>query len=269
MELITNTKALIKACEGLGIDYEITDKAGISVRVGDKFFINGRLPFNNTSLINIANNKWLTSEIFEKEIKMPKTIGYVDPDGEERYKPYIEKDNIDGIIEDIESNMSYPVVVKMNQGRTGINVYKCNSREEVIGSLRKIYDKQSKYYDYIAIVQEYLDIKREFRVIWFKEEIIFLYEKVVQGEKENISPLHNDGAKAVIVNGDIKEKIKDFLNQSETLKKFEYLGIDIALLADDTMELLEINGVPGFSYLVRDNGMESLVSIYTSILKRI
>jgi len=228
------------------------------------------MPFNNGSLDTIAKDKDFSYELLSGEIKMPKTKAYLDPNCDKKYSHYILKNSLEDIVVDIEENFSYPVVVKMNRGHMGIHVYKCKDRDFAIKAFNEIFNKEQQYYDYIVLVQEFVEIKKEYRVIWFKGEIILLYEKVCDKKNINLSPFHNSESKAVLINDKkIKGDIFKFLLKSTNLEKFEYLGIDVVQIKDESFVLIELNSQPAFNFFVRDNGESDLVEMYKKILNNI
>jgi len=270
MNQIVNTKYLVKACEELSVPYEILDKNGNFLKISGEFFVNGRMPFNNGSLDTIARDKDFTHKLLENQIQMPKNIAYINPDCDQKYSSYIQYKNLEEILDNVEENFNYPVVVKMNRGRMGIHVYKCDDRESTKKSFQNIFNQNQQNYDYIALVQEYIEIEKEYRVIWFKEEIILLYEKKCEEKNLNMSPFHNEKSQAIFIDDQEKKtEISQFLSSSKDLKNFEYLGIDISETKDGKKVLLEINTQPAFNFFVRDNSGEYLVEMYKKILKNI
>ena len=267
MNQIVNTKYLTKACEELSFPYEVLDKNGNFIKIKDQYFVNGRMPFNNGSLDTIARDKDFTHKLLENQILMPKSVSYINPDCDQKYSSYIQYKNLDEILDNVEENFNYPVVVKMNRGRMGIHVYKCEDRGSVKESLEKIFNQNQQNYDYISLVQEYIEIEKEYRAIWFKGDIILLYEKRCTTKDNSQSPFHNTDSKAIFIDDqDKKNDILDFLSLSKDLKNFEYLGIDIAETKNGGKILLEINTQPAFNFFARDNNVEILVEMYKKII---
>lgn len=269
---IINLQVLTRVCKELGLPFEIKDDFGnfIEIKKGNKsfYFVYCNTPFNNESSSFISRDKEFSYRIFGKDLNMPKTKAYLNPEANDQYDIYKKYKNQNQIIEDIEENFSYPMIVKMNSGSRGNNTFLCHNENEIKIALRNIFNPNSKDYDYVANVQEYINIKKEYRVIWFEKKIVFVYEKVVNGQKKNISPLHNDDAKAILIREEgILTEIENFLSKSKSLSDFDYLGIDLVIDADGQMKLLEINSHPGFSYFVRDNGEEEIKKMYKKMLE--
>ncbi|MCB9805992.1 alpha-L-glutamate ligase [Candidatus Nomurabacteria bacterium] len=271
---LINLQILRKVCEELSIPYEVKDDFGnfVEVKKDGKsfFFVHCNTPFNNDGSKFVAKDKEFSYTIFGKSLHMPQTKGYLDPNVDEKYSIFTKHKSHKEIIEDIESNFKYPMIIKMNAGSQGRNTFLCKKTRDVKRALKNIFNKKNKNYDYIANVQEFINIQKEYRAIWFMGQIVFVYEKVCEVKRENISPLHNDGAKAVLVEDEkVFSEIKSFLSQTEHLKDFEYLGLDIVIDENNQIRLLEINSHPGFSYFIRDSGEDEIVGLYRKMLENL
>ena len=262
-------KYLKQACQNLNLDYEIKDEHGNLLCVNQMYFANHSTPFNDISVGRICADKEFTYFILANQVLMPKTVGFLNPKVRSNYQLYRQDKTITEIVDKIETNFSYPLIVKMNQGRQGQNVFLCDSRQEVILALEKIYDKQSRFYDYVALAQTYIKSVKEYKVIVFRGEIILAYEKdltkaVFTG---NLSPLHWKGSRALYVNDislivRLKQAIKPIF-QSINL---EFGSIDIIVNQDGDLYIIELNANPGFSIFLRDNNPELVVKMYEVLL---
>jgi len=273
-----NIECLQKACDELKLPYAILDKNSDFIRIDlnkPQYFVQAKTPFNNDALSCISEDKEFTYLSLKDELNIPKTKGYLDPDCDDKFVNYLEKssDSLDNVTKDILEEFNLPVIVKMNRGYAGNNVFLCNDAEKIKKSLGEIYNKKSSKYNHIAIAQEMVDIEKEYRAIYFKGKIILLYDKFYDydegmGKRENLSPLHNKDAKAILVEDkEILNKIQNFVDQSNSLKNIQFSGLDIAVDKNGKIHLLELNSHPGFSYFVRDNGEEKLVEMYKILLE--
>lgn len=274
---LLNTRCVQVACKNLCIPYNTYDnnKNLIEVLLHNKpyIFVNFSTPFNSDSVSYICKDKDFTYKLLKSLVQMPRTLAFFDPHYEnEAFKKYIVQTSYDEITREICKTFSLPVIVKMNSGSMGRNVFLCNSKEEVFEALEAIYKKDSPLYDYIALAQEYVPILKEYRVVTFEKEIILMYEKDFSNSTyiDNISPLHRENSKAVLIEDrELQENIQSFLKPVLDSFNIQFAGLDIILDESGNMFLLEINSKPGFSYFVKDNGEERLVQMYEQIFNKI
>lgn len=270
-----NMHALVKACDNLGITYKKVDKAGnfLSLDFGDQqlYFTYTRVPLNSESVAGVCSSKIYSYWALSDELPMSTTKSYLDPEAVEEYgeERLIFKSQT-AIVEDILESFKFPFIVKMNSGLQGRHVYKCSSKASVAKCVKAIYKKKQENYDSCIIVQDFIDIKNEYRAILVEGEVVLLYEKVSEMKTTNLSPLHNDDGRAVIIKDeDIKNDIQRIVDGSPKLKSFGWIGLDIARDYDGKWWVLELNVRPGFSYFLRDNDASYLVSMYEKLLTRI
>jgi len=272
---LANTRCVHLACERLNIKHRFYDDNDNFVVVYlDKpyFFANCSTPFNNDGMHKISKDKEFSYRLLNEHIAMPKTAGFFDPNPmSDENKIYANQSDANEITKDIIREFPLPVVVKMNSGSQGKNVFLCNSEAEVKEALKKIYDKNSPLYDYVAIAQDYIRIKREYRVVVFEREILLVYEKDISNARfsGNLSPLHYENAKAVYVDDKtLISKIADFIKPMFNVFDVQFAGLDVVLDESGKFWLIETNVHPGFSYFVKDNGEAKLVDMYEKILKK-
>jgi carbamoylphosphate synthase large subunit len=268
-KIILNTECLREACDQLHVPYDICDEFGnvVCVRLEKNyFFVNFSTPFNNDSFSQIAKDKDFSHMIGKDTIHMPRTKSYFDPNFGKGFSGGM---SVEVIVDEIMSEFDVPVIVKMNRGEQGKNVFLCRSRDEVSVAIKTIFKKDSELYDYIALAQEYIRIKSEYRVIVFRGKALLVYEKDVSHAQftGNLSPLHYENARAVHIKDE--KFISDIQNAvARLLKKIpmEFTGIDLAVDVDGRYVFFEFNSMPGFKYFVRDNGKEPLVEMYMKII---
>lgn len=268
-------RSLVKACENLGIKYKKLDPLGnfldLEINNESVYFTWSRVPINNETVSMICVNKAYAYWLLNEELPMPKTRAYLDPDAtEDCYKDSAEFKKQKYIVEDILKNFKFPLIVKMNAGHQGRHVYKCKTKWDVKRAVKSIFKKKQKDYDSSVLAQQFLQIENEYRAILLDGELILLYEKVSGEKNRNLSPLHTDEGKAVIIDDEnIKKTISDIVDRSPKLKSFGWIGLDVAKDKDGNWWILELNTRPGFVYFIRDNGDERIVEVYEKLLKRI
>jgi glutathione synthase/RimK-type ligase-like ATP-grasp enzyme len=268
------TRLLTQAAKELKIPYKIHDEIGDVVSFDfakDQFFVITTTPFNDSSIMKLCRDKDLSHDLFHKSINMPKTIPFMDPKYTGKFKRGRLHASNKEIANHIEQEFNYPLVLKMNSGDQGKNVFVCKDRKKVLYALGKIFNKTRKDYDYIAIAQEYLNIKYEYRAVFLDKKLILLYEKNTDDVKKTkkISPLHQSGAKAVwITNPKTQQKFIDFSKRLlNDFKCLRYTGLDIVITKENEMFLIEANTQLGFSYFVTHNGEEPIKEMYKKVIK--
>jgi glutathione synthase/RimK-type ligase-like ATP-grasp enzyme len=271
----SNMRCLVEACKQLGIAYTAQDAIGNWITVhldSDLHFVRSKTPFNSSSMDTIFRDKEYCYMLLRKEIQTPQTVGYLDPRVEEQWQPLVTFKTVDAIRDDIVQRFGLPVIVKRNSGAQGDNVFMATTPEEVSKALESIFNKHTTSYDSVAIAQPYVAISREYRVLWFRGQMMLVYEKVTtQGKPVSLSPLANPGSLTRIIPLDdpISVQIRAFLETSPTIRSFEYCGFDVAIDTSDTLWVIEVNGWPGTMKLTRDNGDEALVAVYKKILQQL
>ena len=272
----SNLKALIAACDNLGLSYSFCHptKNLIEVRVSKKSFVftNWATPLNSQSVMQLCQDKDYFYNYFKDVVAMPKSLAFFNHKCDAKYKSYLEYKSIKEMVKRAQSEFSYPMIVKKNRGSWGRNVFKVNNAKELQEALEKIFDLNSAEFDYVALVQEYIEIAREFRALYLWGELQFVYEKVIDGAefKDNLSPLHWIGAKAKFIDDARElEVIKKLCEQMFTKLEIPFCGLDIAKSSKGEYYLIEANASPGFEHIIKHQGYEQVVELYEQILKRL
>jgi glutathione synthase/RimK-type ligase-like ATP-grasp enzyme len=272
--MLTNIEILLAACRELNIPYEILHPSQNLIRIKhggeDYFFVNYMMPFTSASVAQILKDKEYTYQLLNGKINTPKTLSFVSPYCEEKYKKYLSFQDIESMVVEVEKNFALPVILKRNRGSGGNNVFLCESREEIQAALEIIFNVNSKDYDYVALAQEYIEIVHEYRAVFCQQKLVLLYEKdKSQAEfAGNLSPLHWEGATArYITDSRIISEIEDFVRPVFAEIAIDYAGFDIALDAKGAYWLIEINSSPNYDIFVRDNDRQIVVTMFKSILE--
>lgn len=270
----TTIDSVQKAAQALGISVK---------KIGDNdVFI--ELSNGKKVLHMIANNTGLNSEIVKQIcldkaytyvllkdlVNQPKTVVYIDPNPPELYKQFASILSYEQIAEAIKSTFSFPLIIKPNSGSQGEHVFKCKSDTELTQAISTVYDKKSLLYDHVLIAQPSISIQREFRVVVYKQDTQFVYEKDISTAEYqgNISPLHWSNSHSVLISDQaLLDRIQSFILPIFTKIPLEYAGLDVVIDQQDKMWLLEINTQPGFTYFVSDNGDTQVVKLFERVLK--
>jgi biotin carboxylase len=108
---------------------------------------------------------------------MPKTAGWVDPQGPAQYHGYARAESHAAIVDKICAEFSLPVIVKRNSGSQGQHVFLCKSRAEAAAAVAAVFDPEPRGYDHVVLAQEYIEPRKEYRAIVFRKEVLLAYEK--------------------------------------------------------------------------------------------
>ena len=271
--MLDNVSLLIQACKNLNITYEIIYPAEnlVKIKLNSKqhYFCNYSTPLINQALAYLIKDKEYTYHILNKKVKLPRTVGFLSPFCDTKYKIYLKFSSIQDIVLEIKENFKTPVIVKRNSGARGHNVFLCQNQHEIATALKEIFNINSNKYDYVALAQEFIDIKSEYRAVFLNKELVLLYEKDITDAKfiGNLSPLHWDGAKAKYINDpQILSEIANFARPIFEELDLDYAGLDIVLDRNNQYWLIEINSHPNYSIFTRDNGEEPVLKIFEKML---
>ncbi|MDE1461638.1 ATP-grasp domain-containing protein [Spartinivicinus poritis] len=265
---------LTKALQSLHIPYRLLDPEGNLIRVqllsNNYLFQSNRTPFNSESVAQICLDKEHTYHILKSVINMPKTTGFIDYQQASEYPQYTRFNSLDKIVKKIESQFSYPMVIKRNRGALSKNVFLCQLKKELINALHIIYNRQSLDYDYVALAQQFINTKQEYRAIFFKRELVLAYERYTdqEGFKASYWNLPGGYSKHITDNCLLKE-LQTFVEPIFQHIPAEMVGVDIIRDTSNNLFLVELNSGPKFSHFIQFNGEELIIEMYKKIIKKI
>ncbi len=271
--LTVSQKALVNACKKLKIPYDILHQDRFVVRVNFSkplFFRHHHKPFNTSDISGICKDKDLSYVLLHKDINIPVWEAYLAPNCNEKYRHLLDHKSNLAIQQDILSKFELPVIVKMNKGSQGKNVFKCENKRQILDALNTIFDCESILYDYIALAQEYIPIQREFRVLAWRGEVVLMYEKNNKSAEfeGNLSPLHWKNAKAILIRDEeLIMEMQNFIAPIFEVIPIQFAGIDVTLAKNGKKYMLEINNAPGVAKFVEDNSLKPIEDMYLRILR--
>lgn len=266
-----NIRCLLKACEDLTIPYQIMHPTKNLVLVNQQhLFTNWATPLISHAIARLLTDKDYTQAIFGDVITMPKTKPYLTPQVEDTYAEHLIFKSISAIVEDIEDNFTYPLIIKRNSGTHGQHVFIASNSKEAQHALQTIFNEKDKHWDFIALVQEYIKPTAEFRLIALAGQLELTYLKDISKAeyRDNLSPLHWQNSRSVLIK-DPKQlnRFSEFISPIFSKLPLAYCGLDVIEDCEGKLYLIEINGSPGFDLFTRDNGDEAVVDLYKKILK--
>jgi glutathione synthase/RimK-type ligase-like ATP-grasp enzyme len=262
-------KVLISICEKLGLKYRFIGQSGVFLQIKDSYFIHNNLGLNSGMVERICLDKGYTFELLNSLIKMPNTSLYIDPQAPGIFDQYATHATLEQIVDQIEKNHQYPVVVKAGRKSRGEQVFLCQNAKKLSKAIEAIFNQADRLYDHVLVVQDYIKVLKEFRVVVYDQKIQFVYQKDVADAKfvGNLSPLHWENAKAKLVKDkELITELERFIDPIYQNLDLKYGGLDVVESESHQLYLLEINTAPGFTYFVRDCGSKQLEPLFEKII---
>ena len=247
-------KLIKEVCEESGLSHSILDNKGnlLSVRLGEKecFFTYTTTPFNREDVQHICNDKSLVQTLVSSKVQMPKTKKYLRPDLDPNWHDALEFSSEKDIAFDICNSFSFPLIIKMNAGSLGRNVFKSESRRGVEKAIATIFKE-----DWALLAQEWIDRKEEFRVIIVNNKVELVYPK--------------GGGKFFTEGTDVFREVTDFLEPLQQCIELRWAGLDVIRDKNGKLWLIEINTRPSFISAIRCNQSELIKPLYKKALKNL
>lgn len=269
----SNIHCLIKACQSLNVNYQILHPSENLVLVDNRhIFTNWATPLLSHAESRLFTDKEYTQAIFSDVIQIPRTKAYLTPNIDPTLTSQHLFQSCDEIISDFGNEFTYPLIIKRNAGTHGEGVFLVNNKNEAKLAIAEIFDEHNKNWDFVVLIQDYIKAKKEFRVVTLDGKIEVAYLKDISNAKfsGNLSPLHWQGSKAVLINSqEVLSELQKFIDPIFTKLPIQFCGIDIIQDENDKLWMIEINGSPGFDYFCRDNGYEKIISLYRKILNKL
>jgi dihydrofolate synthase/folylpolyglutamate synthase len=271
--LLESLRCLELAADRLGVVIYTASEDGNVVRVDgsnrSQYFLRNKHPFNDYVSARLAEDKAYQYELFlNAGIRVPYTMKLFNPYADERFNRYQGHASVDEHVEEIEAQISYPLLVKRNLGSFAQGVYLEHNREGLEERLELLF-RHSGYLNNILICQSFV-AGREYRAVATGGDVHLVYEKQRPLTAEaggDMNPLHRPGGTALRVTdpdlfksfGKIAESIGEVLNLG-------FYAID-AIAGLDGLSVLEVNPNPVCYFYNESNGREDFVRIYERLLR--
>lgn len=239
----SNIKALRQALTETGMDFEPVHGFDDALLVLGHPFMYGLTPFNSQSASMVSIDKSMTFKILEGKVPMPRTVSIVDPNGD--FPKHIAVESVEESFKKT-SGIFYPCIVKMNAGDAGRNVYKVDNESEAKAGIRAIFNKDSKDYDFIALVQEYIEPVREIRVVVAAGSTAFIYDR------KNTD----------ILSGKVADEVAALSKRILETMSFSWCALDFIESKSGALYFIEANTRPGFEGFITHHGDRHLVDAY-------
>ncbi len=266
-------QVLIEVCRQRSIPFQLNVQSGnsIAIQLNHQFyhFINWSTPLNSHAVAELCLDKGFFYESFHNQLITPETKMILDPQCNALYRDYVKNESLEQIVDEIEQDFQYPMIVKRHRGFGGRGVFKVQQRSALLSAIQGLFDKQSALYDYIVLVQQYINACKEYRAVFVDSQLVFAYEKNCQMAefKGNLSPMHWQGAKAVLVeNPALLNTMQKMTPQLFKQLNIPYCGLDFISDQSAKMWMVEANCSPAFNFFMRDNGVEKIHGLYHAML---
>lgn len=260
-----NIQCLIQACQQQGYRYEIIDKEQNFVRIflaqGWEYFVLNRAPFNSEAFHAICKDKSHTYQLLNNMIHMPTTLSVLDFGVRGEYRQYLEYDSVDAVLQAVHTQLQYPVIVKPNQGALGEQVHLCANDSDVRTALGHIFNEHSRYYDYMALVQQFIPTQAEYRLICLYGEPMFAYSRGNAATFNVKYWEHNEHA-MLVDDIDLMQELHAFIAPVDRTIKTGMVGYDIIRGKDQALSLIELNSSPQFDHFLQANDAAPVVDLY-------
>ncbi|MGI0117079.1 ATP-grasp domain-containing protein [Zooshikella sp. RANM57] len=265
---------LTKALNNLNIPFSQLDYDGNLIRVelpGQHYlFQKSYTPFNSESVGKICLDKEHTYHILKNVIEMPKTLGFLDFSVADSYPEYVRFKNLDEMVESIEQQLVYPMVIKKNSGALSKNVFLCNAKQELVLALETIFDKKSNSYDYVALAQTFIHTQEEYRAVFFNKKLVLAYERYT--DQKNFKAGYWNlpgGCSKHITDPSLLKELQTFIEPIFQHIPAIMVGVDIIRDITGKLFLIELNSGARFNHFIQFNGENPVIQMYENIFQQL
>ena len=263
-----NIECLIAACDRLNLTHRFVDANQHFLLVDEQhFFEKNRTPFNTEAMAAICKDKEHHYRLLHNQLSMPDTMGFLDPNTDPKYHKYLDYHSVDAIVAAIETRFGFPVVVKQNKGALGINVFCCETSQQIRQAITTIFNKHSKDYDYVALAQQFVKTQQELRIVYFDGEPQLSYQRFFADTTFGARYWETDQGQAInIADSHLVQRCSEAFAPAINLPGLRFVALDIILDENNDLYLIELNSGPKFTHFTQANGDEMVIDMYSRIL---
>ncbi|MCZ6633572.1 MAG: Mur ligase family protein [bacterium] len=261
------------ACQNLGVDVRPVSADGNVVRlmqgIRPVHFLRNRHPFNDYVAGHLAGDKSYQYELFRQAgLPVPYTLSVFNPLAISRFDRYQTHSSVEAIVEDVERQFTYPVVIKRNQSSMAQGVYLETDRAGLLSRLQELCESSGLLYN-VFLIQTFVE-GPEYRIVASGDRLLLAYEKVVDwdGVVEDLNPLHQAGGKAIrVTHPELLQAMADLPREIHQVLNLGFYAVD-AIRSKEGFQILEINANPICHFYNADNGREDFVRIYEYLIRK-
>lgn len=271
--ILESLRCVEAACQRLGVKYTAASEDGNVLRLTRNgrpvYFLRNKHPFNDYVGARLAEDKAYQYELFlQAGLRVPYTLKVFNPLADPRFDRYKTHSSVDAIVEDVERQFTYPVVVKRKRGSMGQGVYLETSRSGLKQRLQALCEN-SGYLDNVFLIQAVVS-GPEYRIVASQRDLLLAYEKRNDPgrESEDLNPLHRAGGRAVrVVDPGLHSSMEEVVKGVAQVVDLGFYAIDL-ILAEDGFSVLEINPNPICHFYNSHNGRSDFVRIYEWLIRK-
>ncbi|MEC8931693.1 MAG: hypothetical protein VYB08_09750, partial [Candidatus Latescibacterota bacterium] len=233
-------------------------------------FYRNKHPFNDYVAARMAEDKGYQQEIFEAaHLQVPQTLQLFNPYADDRFSRYKTHENISEMVRDVESKLTYPVVIKRPRSSVSAGVYAESNAHAVERRLQALFENAG-YLDNLLLAQAFV-AGPEYRILASGTDLLMAYGKVSDGDDVidgDLNPLHHSTGRAVRV------EEPALLERMTQLCGCVAEAIDLGFYAIDVIDgevglyILELNPNPFCYFYNRSNGREDFIRLYEGLIDR-
>jgi len=261
---------LLEACRQLGLAHETLDREGNLVRAAIcerwEYFQLSKTPFNSEVMHGICRDKMHTYQLLSGSVAMPRTLAFLDVELEAKYRHYLEYHSLEAILDRIEQEFVYPLVIKRNRGYLGVNVYLSGDRSAAARALREVFNQRSKHYDYLALAQELVPTREEYRLVCAFGTPVLIYQRG-SGRAFNARYWEVAEQRATLVRDPtLEQELMELVRPVYATLPMGFVGLDIIRSTDGKLYLIELNSSPRFDHVIESSGQACVIEMYKKTL---
>lgn len=233
-------------------------------------FYRNKHPFNDYVAARLAEDKGYQQEIFEAaHLLVPKALQVFNPYADDRFSRYKTHDNVQQMIDDVDSQLSYPIVIKKPRSSVSQGVYPEVDAAAAQRRLQSLFENAG-FLDNLLLIQAFVG-GAEYRLLATGGELLLAYGKQsdsVGAVGGDLNPLHHSSGRAVRVDDvDLLSRMSDLASRVAEVIDLGFYAIDV-IDAADGLTILELNPNPFCYFYNRSNGREDFIRLYEGLIDR-